>query len=132
MLNYKGEPFKDISALGLSKQQIQSTPESELLKIAPISPLGKELSVFLIGILQPKDALDAANLTRWATRINNKMDTGDGIIELDTKDLHELLNIFKTNPAPVNSAHVLGSIVIFLEQKEIELKQKSKVNDVTV
>ena len=124
LLNYKGEPFKDISALQLSQQQIINTPENHLLKIAPPTQLGDQISSFLVGIIQPKDTEDAVKLTRWAAKINNKMITDKGEIQLDEKDLKEILSIFKSSVIPVKNSHLLGSIIIHLEQKEVELNQK--------
>jgi len=130
LLNYKGEPFKDIGALQLSQQQINNTPQDNLIKIAPLTKLGDEISAFLVGIIQPKDAADAVKLTRWAAKINNKMITDKGEIQLDEKDLKEIIDIFKSSVIPVKSAHILGSIIIQLEQKEVELAEKKRNPDI--
>lgn len=124
LLNYKGEPFKNIGALRLTQQQIMQTPEIELLNIAPISQVGDEISTFLVGIIQPKNPEDAAKLSRWAAKINNKMITDKGYLDLDEKDLKELLSIFKSSTIPVKNASSLGAIIIYLENKEVELNQK--------
>lgn len=126
LLNYQGKPFKNIGALQLSQQQLENTPNDQLLNIAPPTKLGDEMSAFLIGIIQPKNPEDAVNLTRWAAKINNKMITDKGEIQLDEKDLKELLSIFKSSVIPVKNAHVLGSIIIHLEQKEVELNEKKR------
>lgn len=130
LLNYKDEPFKDISALNLTQQQLLSTPESELLKIAPISALGDEIATFLVARIQPKTPEDAAKLSRWAAKINNKMITDKGEMQLDEKDLKELISIFKTSVIPVKNAGSLGAIIMHLEQKEIELHQKNHCKDI--
>lgn len=125
LLNYKDEAFKDISALNLSQQQLLSTPESELLRIAPASALGDEIATFLVARIQPKTPEDAAKLSRWAAKINNNMITDLGEIQLDEKDLKEIISIFKTSIIPVKNAGSLGAIIMYLEQKEIELNQKN-------
>jgi len=130
LLNYKGEAFKNISALGLSQQEIFATSEKELLKIAPVDKIGDQLATFLVGIIQPKTPEDAAKLSRWAAKINNKMITDKGDLELDEKDIKELASIFKTGTIPVKNSHVLGSIIIYLEQKELELNQKKLSPDI--
>jgi len=127
LLNYKGEPFKNISALNLSQEQLIKTPEAELLKVAPIDRIGDQIATFLVGIIQPKTPEDAAKLSRWAAKINNKMITDKGEIELDENDIKDLISVFKTNTIPVKNSNALGSIIIYLELKELELTQK-KIN----
>ena len=126
LLNYKNESFKDISALNLSQQQLMATPEKDLLKIAPIDTIGNQLATFLVGIIQPKTPEDAAKLSRWAAKIHNKMISDKGELDVDEKDLKELIVVFKTNTIPVKNSNALGSIIIYLEDKEVELNQKKK------
>ena len=124
LLNYKGEPFKNIGKLGLSQQQIMTTPEIELIRIAPASCIGDEIATFLVGIIQPKSPEDAVKLSRWAAKINNKMITSKGELEADEKDLKDLISIFKTGTIPVKNSNALGAVIIYLEQKEVDLNQK--------
>lgn len=130
LLNYKGEPFKDVGALHLTQQQVDNSNQDHLLKAAPHTKLGDQLSAFLIGVIQPKNTEDAVKLTRWAAKINNKMITDKGEIYLDEKDLKEIINIFKSSVIPVKNAHILGSIIIHLEQKEVELAEKKRNSDI--
>lgn len=127
LLNYKGEPFKNISALNLSQDQLIKTPEKDLLAVAPVDKIGDQIATFLVGIIQPKTPEDAAKLSRWAAKINNKMITDKGEMELDEKDIKDLISVFKTNTIPVKNSNALGSIIIYLEQKELELNQE-KIN----
>lgn len=130
LLNYKGEPFKNISALNLSQEQLIKTPEKELLAIAPVDMIGDQIATFLVGIIQPKTPEDAAKLSRWASKINNKMITNLGEMELDEKDIKELISVFKTNTIPVKNSNALGSIIVYLEQKELELNQEKIKPDI--
>jgi len=130
LLNYKGKPFKNVSALGLSQQQIMQTPEAELLRVAPDDKIGDQIALYLVGIIQPKNPEDAARLSRWAAKINNKMITEKGELELDEKDIKELLSIFTSGTIPVKNSNTLGAIIIYLEQKQIELVQKTRSPDI--